>query len=68
MLSQRRVAQAGLAAAALVLFTSVGILVTQSNEGSVTGKSGGVAAGQTDAVPMAVSLSARARSNDSAQP
>jgi hypothetical protein len=68
MVSQRRVAQVGLAAAALVLFLSVGILMVAGNSGLGGDKSGGMSAGQNDPIPLGVTLSARAHSNDPSQP
>jgi hypothetical protein len=68
MVSQRRVAQVGLAAAALVLFTSIGILVVQGNDSLSSNKQDGISANQTVSVPLAVSLSARAHSSDPSQP
>jgi hypothetical protein len=66
MVSQRRVAQLGLAAAALVFITSVGILITQGDFGISASKGSAVGAAPQAVVPM-VSLSAQARPGDSKQ-
>jgi hypothetical protein len=64
MISQRRGAQIGLAAAALLLISCFGILAIQGDNTSSIAKDLSVAGqqNQTSALPIAVSLSARARS------
>lgn len=67
MISQRRGAQLGLAAAAALMITCFGILAVQGDNSSTITKDSTVEAQQvqTPALPMAMSLSARAHSQES---
>ncbi len=66
MVSQRRVAQLGLAAAALVMISSVGILITQGDNGINIAKGNGVSSAPQAVVPL-VSVSDRSNGDGSKQ-